>query len=210
MNVDYTFYPDAACFLCDREGGEGGAGGNLLDPSGCTSCPKAPGLSKGPQRLAHSAMHILSDTTISRGSMPCGFCLRPGRCTVYLMKGKGSNGAVKIDMENLRCPLLHNIYIAAAAEYSRSNPCTNHPLQCPECSPLAPAVWKYNFEQHLIDMHEGINRTQYEKLYTITEEEKFELGARWEKLHSPKKRSKKPKRSTLAISDGHTARLALR
>lgn len=210
MNIDDTFYIDSACFLCDREGGEGSAGGDLLDPSGCASCPKAPDLSKGPQGLAHSAMHILGDRTISRRSMPCGFCLRPGRCTLYLTKGKGSNGAVKIDMENSRCPLLHNIYIAAAAEYSRSNPCTNHPIRCPECSPLAPAVWKYNFKQHLIDMHEGIDRTQYKKLYTISEEEKFQLTARWDKRDDPKLRGKKSKRRTLAISDGHTARLALR
>lgn len=129
---------------------------------------------------------------------------------LYLTKGKGSNGAVKIDMENSRCPLLHNIYLVSAAEYSDSSPCTNHPLKCPECSPLAPAVWKYNFKQHLLVVHQGVNLAHYEDQFKISAEEKSRLELRWTKRHDSKRRGGKKKKSQLAISDGYTARLALR
>jgi hypothetical protein len=44
-----------------------------------------------------------------------------------------------------------------AAEFSKTNPCTNVPIHCPLCPPAVsgdpPTIWKYNALYHLISEH---------------------------------------------------------
>ncbi|KAJ7818045.1 hypothetical protein B0H13DRAFT_1922524 [Mycena leptocephala] len=103
-----------ACFVCNREGS------SLEQDEGlCVLCPSASLSFTSPAKLVeHMAIHMLFDQNppINREAGPCGFCLSTNSfCTILLIKTKGSDGAVRIDMARSRCPNLANLGLATAA-----------------------------------------------------------------------------------------------
>ncbi|KAJ6583650.1 hypothetical protein B0H10DRAFT_1962136 [Mycena sp. CBHHK59/15] len=111
------------CFVCNREGS------SLLQEEGlCTLCPSASLSIKSAQKLVeHMAIHILFNRNppIDHNGRPCGFCLSTNFfCSVVLVKSKGGDGAIRIDMAKSRCPNLANLGLVTAAKSSERSPCT--------------------------------------------------------------------------------------
>jgi hypothetical protein len=81
--------------------------------------------------------------------MACGFC-RQSSCPIHLKK---KNNQPESDFT-----CTHPFSLAPAAKFTTSSPCTNHPMPCTLCplddiTRLHPAIWKYNFPEHLATCH---------------------------------------------------------
>jgi hypothetical protein len=111
-------------------------------------------------------------------------------------------------MVNSRCPNLKKISLATASKFTEKSPCTNVPLQCPLCPKSSDAVWKYNLCAHIRRYHPSADVTNYEELYAISNEESILMKGIYKRPLKPKK-IKMAKR-VLAISEGHSSRLAMR
>ena len=161
----------------------------------------------GPELLRHMGSHILHDPHLKDTDNPCGFCLSTGRsCAIRLVKHKKTGG--KIDIANSRCPNLKKISMANASKFTQKSPCTNIPMQCPLCPKVSDAVWKYNMGAHIRISHPSANLLNYEELYSISPEETILMKGIYKRPPKPKKL--KTATRTLAISEGHSSRLAMR
>jgi hypothetical protein len=159
--------------------------------------------------VEHMAIHMLFDQSppIDRSAGPCGFCLSSNSfCTIVMIKGKGSDGAVRIDMTRSRCPNLANLTLSTAAKSSKKNPCTNRPLACP-VSPCPDVLWKYGLEAHIRTVHSDANISNYESHYKLAEGEEVEL----KRISTTKKRKSKKKKQAISfrISPDHSTEAAL-
>ncbi|KAJ6583639.1 hypothetical protein B0H10DRAFT_2096937 [Mycena sp. CBHHK59/15] len=192
-----------ACFVCNRDGT------SLEQEEGlCTLCPSAALSVASPAKLVtHMAIHMLFDQNppINRESGPCGFCLSTNSfCTIVLIKSKGSDGAVRIDMARSRCPNLGNLGLATAANSSKKNPCTNRPLVCP-ISPCPDIVWKYNLKTHIQTVHPSAKVANYKSYYDLAQGEEIEL----KRISTTKKRKSSKKKINFRISPQHSTEVAL-
>ncbi|KAJ7882900.1 hypothetical protein B0H13DRAFT_2538947, partial [Mycena leptocephala] len=192
-----------ACFVCNREGS------SLLQEEGlCTLCPGASLSVKSAHKLVeHMAIHILFDRTppIERGARPCGFCLSTNSfCSIVLVKSKGGDGAIRIDMAKSRCPNLANLGLATAAKSSERSPCTNGPVQCP-ISPCAEFEWKYNLKAHISTVHPTATLSRYRSHYELAEGEEIALRT----ISTTKKRKSSKKKISFRISEDHSTEAAL-
>ncbi|KAJ7906531.1 hypothetical protein B0H13DRAFT_2333370 [Mycena leptocephala] len=144
-----------ACFVCNKDGS------SLLQEEGlCTLCPKATLSVKSAYKLVeHMAIHILFDRNppLDRNLNLCGFCLGTN-CSIVLVKSKGGDGAIRIDMKKSRCPNLANLGLVTAAKSTDRSPCTQRPFTCP-VSPCADTVWKYKHQYELAEGEEVALRT---------------------------------------------------
>ncbi|KAJ6545933.1 hypothetical protein B0H10DRAFT_1632791, partial [Mycena sp. CBHHK59/15] len=161
------------CFVCNREGS------SLLKEEGlCALCPSASLSVKSAQKLIeHMAIHILFDRNppIDRNGRPCGFCLSTNSfCSIVLVKSKGGDGAIRIDMAKSRCPNLANLGLVTAAKSSERSPCTNGPVQCP-ISPCAEFEWKYNLKAHISTVHPTTTLSRYKSHYELAKGEEVAL-----------------------------------
>ena len=101
--------------------------------------------------VEHVSAHILHDKTVDCSLEPCGLCLSPAPlCKFVLVNCKGRTRNVAIDMNASSCLNLIKVSISVAAKCSDASICTNHPMSCPYCPRSSPAVWSYNFCQHLL------------------------------------------------------------
>lgn len=195
-----------ACFACEDEGKEK----EVFSKKQCPYCqidlPKS-----GQGVLKHMAAHILFDPSIKSKNDPCGLCLRYSECSFYLSKGKGADASPKVNERESRCPNLIHFNYSTATTSTASSPCSNVPLTCKECPTGAPAVWRYNFLEHLKARHPHVHPTTYKSVWTIGNAEKASLKKVWDdRLVVKKKRaSKKDKAAALVISDAHSSRLTL-
>lgn len=91
--------------------------------------------------------------------MPCGFCGRSG-CTVSLESTSRNSWKVVSN-----CTHFYKFNVGSTASVSVNNPCTNVPVICPigGCAPnksrgvkLFPAIWKYNFPEHIQQSHSSL------------------------------------------------------
>ncbi|KAJ7882459.1 hypothetical protein B0H13DRAFT_1629493, partial [Mycena leptocephala] len=160
-------------FLCNKEGS------SLLQEEGlCTLCPGASLSVKSAHKLVeHMAIHILFGRTppIECDARPCGFCLSTTSfCSIVLVKSKGGDGAIQIDMAKSRCPNLANLGLANAAKSSERSPCTNGPVQCP-ISPCAEFEWKYNLKAHISTIHPTATLSRYRSHYELAKGEEIAL-----------------------------------
>jgi hypothetical protein len=151
--------------------------------------------------------HILHDPQLKDANNPCGFCLNTAMlCTIRLIQSikKGN----KIDMINSHCPNLKKVSLATASKFTEKSPCTNIPLQCPLCPKVSNAVWKYNLCAHIRKHHPTADVANYEQLYAISASELTLMKG----VYKRPPKSKKAKNAThvLAISEGHSSRLAMR
>lgn len=156
------------------------------------------------------AIHQLFDLQVNRDDIPCGLCLSTGsKCAIRLTKGKGRNGATRIDLKKSRCPNLLRIMFATASKFNLKSPCTNVPIQCPLCRDEADAVWKYNLESHITTVHPTAKLDLYSDLYEISRGEHIGLKT----LSQIKERSTALKSRNLEdvnISEEHTTQFAFR
>ncbi|KAJ7232149.1 hypothetical protein B0H12DRAFT_1029103 [Mycena haematopus] len=189
------------CFICNRDGA------SLEQDHGlCKLCPTTTLKVSSPSKLVeHMATHIMFDPSVDRSANPCGFCLSTDSfCSIVLIKGKGSDGAIRIDSTRSRCPNLANLGLAVAANSSQKNPCTNRPLRCP-VSPCPDIVWKYNLETHLRTVHASANISNYKSYYELADGGKVEL----KRISKAKKRKTKKKHIDFRISPAHSTEAAL-
>jgi hypothetical protein len=205
------YLPGRACFLVEE-----------LDTNAPNmehvemSCPKCqPTIHFNPshrQRVVeHIGAHILHDDTVDRSSEPCGLCLRPAPlCKIVLKTAKGSMGNIAIDMKSSSCPNLVKFSIATAAACSEASPCTNHPIKCPFCPKLSPAVWSYNFRHHLLRFHPSVHSSNHKSLWTPSKLEKDGMKRVWQLRHKQPKPRARAQRPSLVISETHRTRPVIR
>jgi hypothetical protein len=180
------------------------------------ACPKCqPTINFNPshrQRVVeHIGAHILHDDSVDCSSEPCGLCLRPAPlCKLFLKTTKGRMGNVAIDMKLSSCPNLVKFSIANVAACSETSPCTNHPIKCPYCPKLNPAVWSYTFRHHLLRFHPSIRLSNHKSLWTPSKLEKDGMKRVWQHRHKQPKSHLRAQRPSLIISDTHRTRLVLR
>ncbi|GJE96106.1 hypothetical protein PsYK624_122990 [Phanerochaete sordida] len=212
----YRISGGEACFLCETEVG---TRGTQPDRNRCPHCPafRLADVS-APIQLRHIGAHILHDPKLKGVESACGWCLRVGlSCAVYIRKN--SRGGYTVDTRPNRSRCLGGVRtfsIKAAAKFSDTSPCTNHPIVCRLCPAGSPAVWKYNFESHLRSAHSGITIEQYASRYKL-ELDMLVIDSReitlMKRAYEKRRRHSKNKKKilqTLKISEEHTTRLAIR
>ncbi|KAJ7486985.1 hypothetical protein FB451DRAFT_1026796 [Mycena latifolia] len=209
VNFPYRFQ-GKACFLCEHD--QSGREIDLEPQTNCLKCdPPVPlDIKHGQRVLEHCAAHILHDPSLNRLHELCGLCLRPApMCTFYLRK---SNGTYQIDWERSTC--LYKIafqYSIAAKSTLPGSPCSNVPVNCKQCGPKKPAVWKYNLGAHFRNFHRLPNPETWQMDVTIAPGEVDALYQIWDKRQQyPKPRNMKKNLKALGISEQHSSRLALR
>ncbi|KAF8157792.1 hypothetical protein B0H34DRAFT_428377 [Crassisporium funariophilum] len=111
-------------------------------------------------------------------------------------------------MKNSRCINLQKISLKAAASFTYSSKCSNHPLACPLCPQKSAAVWKYNLRSHIINSHPTADVDLYKSHFDITEDEKTLMKGVYQT--APRSTKKRREDGALPISDGHSTRMALR
>ena len=161
--------------------------------------------------VEHVGAHILHDKSVDRSLEPCGLCLSPAPlCKFVVTNGKGRSGKVAINMNTSSCLNLIKLSISVAAKCSDASPCTNHPMSCPYCPHSSPAIWSYNFRQHLLRHHPAVSLKKHESIFTLSKLEKDGMKCIWDQRHEQRKaRSKTEHR--LVISEMHrSARLVLK
>ena len=86
------------------------------------------------------------------GDNPCGFCGLDGCITQLLIK-KGGGFTITSNCQYHYAQMQYR----AAAQFSKSSPCTNVPIHCPICptsvSKAPQTIWKYNALFHLTSEH---------------------------------------------------------
>jgi hypothetical protein len=63
-----------------------------------------------------------------------------------------------------------------------SSPCSNVPINCPLCPSGSAAVWKYNLEGHLVDVHPMSNKDEHKHLYSLAPLERGALKSPGQRL----------------------------
>ncbi|KAG6831249.1 hypothetical protein H0H93_013813, partial [Arthromyces matolae] len=144
-------------------------------------------------------------------SDPCGLCLRPSRiCRIFLSKGKGAKGGLRVDLKRSECPNLVNFKYKIAERSTLSSPCSNVPIQCPICLPSAPAVWRYNFKHHLDTEHPNASHNLYASIWDISDDERKEMKRIWaDRRKVVVKRVKKKAVEELVVSEAHRSRIVM-
>jgi hypothetical protein len=116
-----------------------------------------------------SALILL--TSCHLGLDPCRLCgldqSKPGGCITQLTYTKHGNAQFCSTCEYFYSRLLYNF--ADKKVFSKSNPCSNHPMHCPHCeatlSGQPRTVWSLNFILHMWEHHavdSAIPRISYE------------------------------------------------
>ncbi|KZV98363.1 hypothetical protein EXIGLDRAFT_597482, partial [Exidia glandulosa HHB12029] len=169
------------CFVCERDGED-----IHFDHTLERCCPRCGtdvhiDWSKASQVLNHLAAHILFDPAIERANEPCGFCLQPApQCLFFLRKGHSHDSGLQVDAKRTRgCAKALSFRYKSARTSSAHSPSSNVPIVCPFCPKDAPAVWKYNFEQHCAKSHKGSRIDDYKDLFTISASENDGLKQLW-------------------------------
>lgn len=138
--------------------------------------------------IKHIGSHILHDASVDYSSKLCGLCPCPtSLCKIVLKKAKGRMGKLAINMEPSFSLNLIKFSIANVAAYFKTSPCTNHPMRCPYCPKLNPAVWSYNFCHHLLRSHPSINLSVHKSLWTPSKLEKDRMRHIWQHQYKQSK-----------------------
>ncbi|QRV87004.1 hypothetical protein RhiJN_15022 [Ceratobasidium sp. AG-Ba] len=103
-------------------------------------------------------MHIGQHLLVLRSSLDatrtgvmadmCGFCGRAGTCTVRVEPQRTGKGLEVVS----DCSYRDKFSYAAAAQSSKTSPCTNRPVACPLCSGDR-CVWSYGLKDHILAVH---------------------------------------------------------
>jgi hypothetical protein len=161
--------------------------------------------------IEHIGAHILHDESVDRSSEPCGLCLRPAPlCKIILKMAKGRMGNIAIDTKSSTCPNLVKFSIVTAATCSETSPYTNHPIKCPFCPKISPAVWTYNFRHHLLRFHPSVNLSDHKSKWAPSKLEKDGMKRVWQHRHKQPKPRPRAQHPSLVISETHRTRPVLR
>ncbi|KAJ7654334.1 hypothetical protein B0H17DRAFT_1186207 [Mycena rosella] len=80
-------------------------------------------------------------------------------------------------------------------------------LRCALCNPKDPAVWRYNFKEHMMQHHSDVSLTKYSHIWELCTAETAGMKKVWV-ARDKRKKAKKAKPS-LVVSSAHSSRLAL-
>ncbi|KAJ7181372.1 hypothetical protein C8R43DRAFT_1101284 [Mycena crocata] len=196
-----------ACFVCEADN-------NSMDLGAANTCPACPGNTpldprQGLKVLGHIGAHILFDPKIDRSTQPCGCCLNPSpMCEFFLT----TSGKKKINPARSKCPSSAiKFTYSVAANSSPSSPCSNVQLNCPLCGSTSPAVFRYNFLQHLKTVHPTAPVDKYTSVWQLSPVEMKAMKTLWDNrakgVPIPTKRKSK---ATYSVSDAHSSRLSMR
>ncbi|EJD42454.1 hypothetical protein AURDEDRAFT_26870, partial [Auricularia subglabra TFB-10046 SS5] len=201
------------CFACEKEGRD------TADTLGERFCPRCDppvelDWNDAPRILEHMACHQLFDRGVDKSQQVCGYCLRPAPlCLFYLRKGKGADSGHQVDFRRGKsrgCERARPFKYAFAAKSTAHSPCSNVPIICPRCPDTQPAVWKYNFLEHLRQAHPTAAPEDYKELYELSTSEVEALRSVWTARHHPRRVSRKSSNVVeLKISDAHRAVIPL-
>ncbi|KAJ7209910.1 hypothetical protein C8J57DRAFT_1098340 [Mycena rebaudengoi] len=193
-----------ACFVCEFNDNSQ----TLETPNSCTACPPNTPLDpkQGQPVLAHNGTHILFDPAIDRSTQRCGMCLNPAPFCQYFLT---TSGTKKIDYKRSKCPNARIKYsYSIAGKSAASSPCSNIPINCALCGTEHPAVWRYNYLDHLHSAHPTAPVEKYRSIWELSQDEKNAMEvARKKGVPIPKKRESK--NVSLAISEAHSSRLSM-
>ena len=141
---------------------------------------------------------------------PCGLCGGSGdACAVYIAKGKGSQGAHYVDILKSCCKNgnVVKLSLGAREKSTMTSPSTNVPVACPLCPSPAHAVWKYNLQQHISEVHPTAGSDDYKLLYAINPFKVSALKVLW--LKKPRYTARKfCNLGNLNILDPHSTHLS--
>ncbi|KAJ7814764.1 hypothetical protein B0H14DRAFT_3746965 [Mycena olivaceomarginata] len=207
------FYPyregaGRACFVC-----EVGDNSRELDAAHtCPACPPNTPLDpgQGQQVLGHMAAHILYDPKIDKSSQPCGLCLNPApMCEFHLTM---TGGKPKLNIARSKCPSAGiKFRYSTAAQSTPSSPSSNVPINCTLCGTGQPAIWRYNYLEHLRTVHPSAPTEKYASIWQLKPDELKNVKNIWlaadKGVPIPKKRQSKTK--PLTISEAHSSRLSM-
>ncbi len=162
--------------------------------------------------VEHVSTHILYDKTVDRSLEPCRLCLSPAPlCKFILTNGKGHTGNIAIDMNASSCLNLIKISILVATKCLDALPCTNHPMRCPYCPHSSPAVWSYNFHQHLLQHHPTVSLKKHSSILMLSKLERDRMKCIWDQWHEqPKPKARLKTQHHLVISETHCLHLVLK
>ncbi|KAG9090473.1 hypothetical protein FS749_000513 [Ceratobasidium sp. UAMH 11750] len=121
----------------------------------CFECGKRVAIKK---MRVHVGQHLLSgkstfgvmDANKSVEWSPCGFCGRHGTCNTWVERQHKAAKALRIVSD---CPFRDTFSYSPTPRSSKSNPCTNRPVQCPACPPASGYIWSYNLQDHVRIIH---------------------------------------------------------
>ena len=134
--------------------------------------------------LEHIGSHILYDPAVIQSiELLCGLCLRPLQlCQLYLAKGRGVNGNLRIDPKMSKgCLVKLNYSYSIAAESTASTPCSNVLIHCPISPKTDPTIWKYFMRVHFEEKHKTFDLTKYERPWKLSNFERSEMKKIWVK-----------------------------
>ena len=180
------------------------------------ACPKCqPSINFSPLNrhylIKHIKAHILHNTSVDSSSEPCELCLHPvPLCKILFKKARGWMGKLAINMKSSSCPNLIKFSIANVAACFETSPCTNHPMKCPYCPKLNPAVWSYTFCHHLCRFHPSIHLSDHNSLWTPLKLEKDGIKCIWQHRHKQPKLHQREQCPSLIISETHHMQFVLR
>ncbi|KAG9119441.1 hypothetical protein FRC07_005533, partial [Ceratobasidium sp. 392] len=104
----------------------------------------------GKHLLAHRSGSASANQGSSVDSSLCGFCGGSGTCYSWVERQHKSAKAVQV---RSNCPYREEFSYTAASKTSKTNPCTNRPIQCPLCPSDSRYIWSYGFRGHLVASH---------------------------------------------------------
>lgn len=179
--------------------------------NGCSLCSVDLSGKGAPRLLAHMASHILFDPKIIRQDLPCGLCLQPGPCCLFVI-AKGTTGNTTINWSaSVGCPNMMKFKYATAKESTESSPCSNVPMECPSCPPKSPAQWRYNLREHFIAKHTPEALRRHKHLWALTSREVDGMKKVWKDRHTQTvKRPNDANKRVVVISDAHTSHATLK
>lgn len=171
------------CFICEDNSVPRGS---IATQHRCNLCPSLALTVKSPGKLVeHMAQHVLFDREVLTRQSPCGFCCLGGNsCVVFLSKGRGAKASQTVDMAKTRCKNGNAVKLSmkTAKVSTASSPCSNVPINCPLCPSGSAAVWKYNLEGHLVDVHPMSNKDEHKHLYSLAPLERGALKSPGQRL----------------------------
>ncbi|KAJ7197097.1 hypothetical protein C8J57DRAFT_1455782 [Mycena rebaudengoi] len=196
-----------ACFVCEFNDNSQ----TLETPNSCTACPPNTPLDpkQGQPVLAHNCAHILFDPAIDRSTQRCGMCLNPAPFCQYFLT---TSGTKKIDYKRSKCPNARIKYsYSIAGKSAASSPCSNIPINCALCGTEHPAVWRYNYLDHLHSAHPTAPVEKYRSIWELSQDEKNAMEVVWKarKKGVPIPKKRESKNVSLAISEAHSSRLSM-
>ena len=92
----------------------------------------------------HVGLHLIMNE-LNQCVNACGYC-DLSDCSVVIKKSSGQvKNANRASHSNCGCYVKFSL--GDAVNSSKNTPCTNRPIECPQCKLV---IWSYNLKKHLI------------------------------------------------------------